>query len=192
MSMDAVGMDAVGEEGVGEDRSISLARANVLALVVVPLAALAVLATYVLMHGIRPLGGGWERVTEPLVSIPILLASVVVHEGLHALGFLAAGAPRASLRFGVQTRTLTPYAGCIVPLSARGYRFSAALPALVLGVLPMLWSWAAGSADLAIVAAWMLAFAGGDLMILWITRDLPPRTLLIDHPDRAGCRIVPG
>jgi hypothetical protein len=173
------------------DRSVSMARANVLALLVIPVVAALVLVPFALLHGTDALGGAWSRIAAPLVFIPFVLISIVVHEGLHGVGFLAGGGSRAALRFGVQVRTLTPYASCTVPLPVRRYRFAAALPALVLGVLPMLASWVTGSADLAWVAAWMLAFAGGDLLILWLIRDLPPETQVIDHPERAGCRIVP-
>ncbi|HYW10313.1 MAG TPA: DUF3267 domain-containing protein [Longimicrobium sp.] len=184
-------VDADSPPAPAYDRSVSMARANVLALLVIPVVAAFVLVPFALLHGTGALGGAWNRITAPWMFIPFVLISIVVHEGLHGVGFLAAGAPRSSLKFGVQVRTLTPYASCTVPLPVRRYRFAAALPALGLGVLPMLASWVTGSADLAWVAAWMLAFAGGDLLILWLIRDLPPETQVIDHPERAGCRIVP-
>lgn len=174
----------------GEDRSISMARANVLALATMPVTAALVMVPYVLLHGVRALAGGWNGVMGPLVFIPLVLVSVVVHEGLHGLGFLMSGVPRSSLRFGVQRQTLTPYASCTVAVEARRYRFAAALPALVLGMIPAIIGWATGWAPAAVYAVWMLWFAGGDLLILWIIRDLPAQTLVIDHPDRAGCRIV--
>ncbi len=173
------------------DRSVSMARANVLALLFIPLVVALVLVPFALLHGAGALGGAWNRIIAPLVFIPFALVSIVVHEALHGVGFLAAGAPRSAVKFGVQVRTLTPYATCRVPLAVRPYRFAAALPAIVLGLLPMLASWITGSADLAMAAAWMLAFAGGDLLILWLIRDLPPETQVIDHPERAGCRVVP-
>jgi hypothetical protein len=173
------------------DRSISLARANVVALAIIPVIAALVLVPFGLLHGTGSLGGAWNWITAPLLFIPAVLVCIVVHEALHGVGFLAAGVPRSSLKFGVQARTLTPYATCAVPLAVRRYRFAAALPALVLGVLPMLAGWITGVAELAMFAFWMLAFAGGDLLILWLIRDLPPETRVIDHPDRAGCRIVP-
>lgn len=176
----------------GEDRSISMARANVLALATMPVTAALVMVPYVLLHGVRALEGGWNGVVGPLVFIPLVLISIVVHEGLHGLGFLVSGVPRSSLRFGVQRQTLTPYASCTVPVEARHYRLAAAMPALVLGIVPAIIGWATGWVPAAVYAMWMLWFAGGDLLILWIIRDLPARTLVIDHPDRAGCRIVAG
>lgn len=168
-----------------------MARANVLALAVIPVLAALVLVPFGLLHGTGSLGAALIWIIAPLVFIPFALVSIVVHEGLHGLGFLLAGVPRSSLRFGFQARTLTPYASCTVPVTASRYRFAAALPALVLGVIPMLASWITGRAELALAAFWMLLFAGGDLLILWLVRDLPPATMVIDHPERAGCRIVP-
>jgi len=174
-----------------DDRSISTARANVVALAIIPVLAALVLVPFGVLHGTGSLGGAWNRITAPLLFIPLVLVCIVVHEALHGVGFLAAGVPRSSLKFGVQARTLTPYATCTVPITVRRYRLAGALPAVVLGVLPMLASWITGRAELAMFAFWMLAFAGGDLLILWLIRDLPAETRVIDHPERAGCRIVP-
>lgn len=167
-----------------------MTRANVLALALMPFLVAFVFGPYLLLHGWRALGEGWAGVMGVLVFVPMVVISIVVHEGLHGLGFLLAGVPRASLRFGIQREMMTPYASCTVPVEARRYRFAAALPALVLGLVPALASWITGWAPAAVYAMWMLLFAGGDLLILWIIRDVPPDTRVIDHPSRAGCRIV--
>jgi hypothetical protein len=36
----------------------------------------------------------------------------------------------------------------------------------------------------------MVFVAGGDLAIIWILRRVPGRTLVRDHPSRAGCEVV--
>lgn len=172
------------------DRSISLERANTLVLALIPPIAVVVFAPLLLAGGADVVAQGWRDLARPLLFIPALLLVIVVHEGLHALGFLLGGAPRESIHFGIHRPTLSPYAGCRLPLETARYRLAVALPALVLGVLPWLAGIALGIGGLVVFAFWMLLFAGGDLLILWLLRDLPPHVLVLDHPTRAGCTIV--
>lgn len=175
------------------DRSMPFGRANVLALgVMLPIAVVVFLPfmPFLRADGLAALAHGWDVILSPIVFFPMLLVTIVVHEGLHGAAVLAGGMPRASLRFGFHARTLTPFATCTRPMPVNTYRLVAAMPALVLGVGPMLVSWVTGNGPLAVFAFFMLAFAGGDMLILWLLRDTPPHWYVIDHPERVGCRLV--
>jgi len=122
--------------------------------------------------------------------LPLMAAGIVVHELLHAGGFLLFGrAPRHAVRVGVHRRTLTPYASCSAPVPASAYRGAALLPAAILGVLPAVASLLLGWGWLAIWAALMLAVAGGDLAAVWAIRRVSADALVLDHPTRVGCTI---
>lgn len=173
-----------------DDCSVSVLRANVLAVVVVPVAALLSFLPLALAWGGEEVARGWELAGDHVVIfIVALLGATLAHELLHLLGFLVGGAPRSSLRLGVHLRVLTPYASCSEPLTVEAYRFGAALPGLVLGVVPVLLAWALGSGALAVFAFLMLTGAGGDAIVIWLTRHLPAGTLVVDHPNRVGCAV---
>jgi hypothetical protein len=172
------------------DLSISLERANVVALVLFPVLLVVTLLPFWAIHGGAALADGASVVFIPWVFFPAILVAIVVHEGLHAVGFLVAGAPRGALHFGVDRKTLSPYAGCRTPVRADAYRLSVLLPGLVLGVLPWIYGMVAGAGWAVVWAALMILTAGGDAMILWIIRGLHGATLVLDHPTRAGCLIV--
>ncbi|MEZ4592696.1 MAG: DUF3267 domain-containing protein [Chloroflexota bacterium] len=119
-----------------------------------------------------------------------VLGGIVAHELLHGLTWMVAG--RKSLRtmtYGVQWKTLTPYAHSSEPLPAWAYRLGVLMPALVLGFAPML-------AGLAIANGWLFFFgviftiaAGGDFLVLWLLRGVNGRSLVADHPENAGCFV---
>jgi hypothetical protein len=167
-----------------------MARANLLgALVMIPLIALVVLP-FGLLHG-------WGAAAESLGwlgghflgFVVIFVASVILHEGLHALGWFAfGGVPWAKIRFGI--KTATPYAHTKAAMPARAYRLSAALPGLVLGAVPGVISWIAGSGLLMGYGALMLSAAAGDAVILWLIRDVKAGQRVQDHPSEAGCRVL--
>ena len=134
------------------------------------------------------LGAAW--VAENLIIVlGVFIASIFVHEGLHALGWMFFGSvPASEISFGVKMGT--PYTHASVPMAAGGYRLGAALPGVVLGVVPVVTSWLIGDGALMLYGALMLFTAMGDAMVLWLLRDVPPETLVRDHPSEAGCQIL--
>ena len=55
---------------------------------------------------------------------------------------------------------------------------------------PVLAAWLSG-AGIPVLYGWaMLAVAGGDLAAVWAIRDVPGEVLVLDHPQRVGCRIM--
>ena len=171
------------------DASISFEQANVLALVLF-LPMLALVGLHAVLWGPRSLVEGF-KVIFPWLFFPLFVVSIVVHEALHAVGFIAAGrVPRSAVRFGLDRKTLSPFAGCRVPLRAGAYRVSVLLPALVLGVVPTVAGLAAGVAWLTLWGAFMLLAAGGDFAVVWAMRGVPNAARVLDHPERVGCRVV--
>ncbi|HEU0052235.1 MAG TPA: hypothetical protein VFQ39_03615, partial [Longimicrobium sp.] len=100
-STDAPSSEAI-DDGVHvlRDVTISFERANVIAVAIIPL-ALAIAAAHMAIWGWPSLREGAAAVFQPLFFLPALLLSIVVHEALHAVGFLVVGrAPREAVHFG--------------------------------------------------------------------------------------------
>ncbi len=180
------------------DASISLVRANLLAVALIPLLGALVLLPYALLWGIPGLEAGGDdvgfRFSSPVEStvtfISFLFGAIVVHELLHGVGFYVIGKiPRAKIGFGVKWLTFTPYCHCAEPMPANAYRWAVALPTLVLAVIPGLLGLLLGNFLLAFWAVIMLVSGSGDLAILWAIRAVPGRAIVRDHPSRAGCLV---
>ena len=123
--------------------------------------------------------------------VPVIVLGVVAHELLHGLGWkLAGGLPWSQIKFGVQWKQLMPYAHAKVPMRVGPYRLGAALPGLVLGVVPVLAALALGHTGLLWVGVFFVVAAVGDLMILWVLRRLPPTAQVLDHPTLPGCLVL--
>lgn len=117
---------------------------------------------------------------------------VVAHELVHAAGWAVFGRlPLSAIRFGVDGKTLSPYARALLPMPASAYRVGAALPLLLTGVVPWLLALLTGSGPLAVVSALLISGAVGDLLVLWVIRDVPAQARVIDHPANAGCFVLP-
>jgi Putative zincin peptidase len=175
----------------GPDATMSVVRANLIGLGWLPLAAIVTLGPFALRWGGAPLA---EQLPGPAalpVVLPLLALAILMHESLHALGFLwFGGVPRARVRLGFQRRTLTPFAACSAPVAAGAYRKAALLPAVVLGGLPAIVGVITGSAGLALWGWAMLALAGGDVAAVWAIRRVPSTSMVLDHPSRVGCQVV--
>ena len=184
-------VESEGSDSSTEDRSISLARANVLTLVFsLPLAAVLWIA-YSRLHPDVPVAAQLGNLPA-LVSLLLAVAvAVPLHEAIHALGWSLFGrVPLRRVRFGIAARTLNPYAHLPDAIPARAYRWGTALPGLTLGLLPYLAAMAAGSAWWMLFGLTLTLAAGGDALVLWLLRGVPPQALVLDHPSRAGCLVI--
>lgn len=189
--MNEKSLDDVQNE-VAYDATISLRQANVIALSVLPVA-------YFLFF--LPFRKIWpDKTLFPqdslsllnwLLIILVVFGGVIIHEGLHALGFIYVGKiSKSAVKFGVSWKALAPYAHCTVPLTASAYKISILLPGLSLGLLPGLIGVLSGIGWLVWWGAAMTVAAGGDLAVLLAVLTVKGNVLVRDHPSKAGCQVL--
>ncbi|HID54316.1 MAG TPA: DUF3267 domain-containing protein [Anaerolineae bacterium] len=176
----------------GYDVTVSMGKANAIAFAMIPAAFALFYLPYWWIWG--P-GSLWQFSARPFLDFLLFMAAfavgIVVHEGLHALGFIWIGkAPRSSIRFGILWRSLAPYAHCNAAVTATAYRWTLALPGLALGVLPAVLGIVLGNWRLMVYGALMFMAAGGDTAVLLAIRSLPGETLVKDHPSKVGCSVI--
>lgn len=182
----------MGVVGKRREVSVSMAKANVFSMVtVLPLVAL-FYYSFVNRWGFASLSRGVDLIFEHVsLSLFCLLIGVIVHELIHGFTWsLLGGHPHRAIRYGIQWRTLTPFAHCTMPLPARTYRVGALLPGLLLGVVPVLAGIDKGNSTLFVFGLLFTAAAGGDFLIVWLLRGVHPASRLEDHPTRAGCIVL--
>ncbi len=175
-----------------EAYSLSIIEANWKSLlVVVPIALLCVFA--------YSMTWSWEKAVSDFlviynhygIALSLLITGIFAHELLHGLTWMAAAKlDWNAIKYGFKLSALTPYAHCKEPISAKAYRWGIVAPGLILGILPFIASLWFGN-------AWLLGFgfiftlaAGGDFLMLWIIKNIPDDSLVKDHPDRVGCKVV--
>lgn len=142
---------------------------------------------------------GWETfsidIFQFMIDIPLLVISIIVgtvaHEFIHAVCWSwLDNIPWEKIEFGFKWKTLTPYVHCPEPVEVGNYRWGVAMPGIVLGIIPYLLA-------LVLQNGWLLGFglfftlaATGDILILWLLRDVEAGREVQDHPDLVGCRVV--
>lgn len=177
---------------VKTDLSVSMTAANVLSMLLALPLTIVLAGLYLLRWGgqfrIELFAGGPK---DLMVFLVAFFAGIMVHELIHALSWMVFGRqPRSAIHFGVDKKTLSPYAHCKEPLAVNGYRLGTLMPGLLMGILPALAAVVTGS-------GWLLGFgllftltAGGDFLILWLIRKVPGGRMVEDHPTRAGCYVI--
>ena len=170
------------------DATISLVWANIVALLMIPLAAMIFLLPY------RLLGGrffDWGERPSLFILLLALAGGILIHELLHVVGFVGAGkVPVTAVKLGFYWKGLTPYAHCNEPMKASAYRLSIMLPGLVLGILPGFLGAILRSWPLVLWGILMTTAAGGDLAVLLAIRQVPGAAWVRDHPSKAGCQVL--
>jgi hypothetical protein len=177
------------------EKTMTFHQANAYALfLLIPLTVL-IAAPFMLIHGVDGTLAALARlVTERSSTLWLALAfivGIVVHELLHGFGWgILGGAGWKSISFGF--KSISPYAHCDVPLTARGYRIGTLLPFVVMSVIPAVIAAAIGSGWL-LMFAWVMALgASGDLLIVWLLHGVSGDTRVQDHPSLVGCEIIGG
>jgi hypothetical protein len=120
----------------------------------------------------------------------LIVAGVVVHEGIHGLGYLWGGAAWSEVKFGFNWSGFAPYAHCGAPLRCGAYRWAIVLPGLVLGAVPLAVGLTTGRWGATLFAFVMLAAAGGDALLLWMLRAVPRGAWVQDHPRKMGALVL--
>lgn len=171
--------------------TIGFGKANWYALVLfVPIITL-YLIPYWLMFGTNSL----QDVFQFIADIPLFLISIIVgtiiHELIHAVCWSwLDGISWSNIHFGIKWKILTPYVHCPEPVEVTNYRWGVAMPGIVLGVIPYLLA-------LIFQNGWLLGFglfftlaAGGDILILWLLKDVESGIMVRDHPELVGCEVL--
>lgn len=174
------------------DYTISLGRANLIGLLLlVPLSTL-ILLPYVAVWGWVKTGSDFIVFYDNyLLFLLLVLAGIVAHEMIHGLTWMRAGnLTRSAIKFGVNWKALAPYAHCREPVEINAYRWGAAMPGIVLGVIPFLVGLITGDGWFALFGYLFTITASGDILILWLIRDIESGSYVLDHPHEAGCKVV--
>lgn len=129
---------------------------------------------------------------ERLAFVGWLIALTMLHELVHATSWKLLGGLRwADIEFGVKWKYLAPYAHSKAPMRASAYRIGAVMPLLLVGLLPFGVALALGDGLWAWLGAVMISGAVGDVTVLWVMRSVASDALVIDHPENAGCLVLP-
>jgi hypothetical protein len=178
--------------------SYSYIEANLYALPVAVGSAAFLFVVFLFIWGPGAVEPGVDELAQPISSIPkglmlipIFILSVVLHEILHGIGFVKFGRISWSdVEFGVKWKVMTPYASCKVAIPVPAYRMAGLLPGLVLGGIPVLYGLLFGVFSVYLYGIFMTIAACGDILIVWLIKNLDRDTLVLDHPDRVGCKII--
>jgi len=135
---------------------------------------------------------GWWALSENVGRFAaILVASAVIHELLHAIGWTVAGRkPWRTIRFGFHWFSLSPYAHLTVPMAAGPYRVGVVLPGVVLGLIPAIVALVTGNGVWLAYGLTMILAAGADLVVLVLLLRVPGDRLVQDHPRRVGVVVL--
>ncbi|MBN1157991.1 MAG: DUF3267 domain-containing protein [Bacteroidales bacterium] len=184
--------------------SLPLEKVYRIAIILLPVVFLLYMIPYLVFWGEPFLGklvsftkgvfsrGGFLVLRPYLVRGTIsIVAGIVLHELLHGLGWVFFARKRfRSLSFGFMMPELAPYAHCREPLPVYGYRIGILLPGILLGFLPAVYGIASGSFGWLCYGMLFTWAASGDFIMFWYIRDLSPKTMIRDHPEKLGCIVL--
>jgi hypothetical protein len=153
-------------------------------ILMIPIGLLTLLPYWYIWHEIALLN------FDASIILISLIPSILIHEGLHGVGYMLGGAKFSEIKFGFLLAKLMPYAHCKIPLKASDYRIAVALPSFILGVLPLIWGVFAHSATITFYGVIMIIAATGDLITLGMLFLIKNDLLVQDHPSKPGFQVL--
>lgn len=121
-----------------------------------------------------------------LVALLLYAVSAFVHEALHIAAMVM---PVSRLEVGMRLSEGVVYVHAKEPMSARAYRIVLLVPAVILGVVPVVVGVLEGQGWVVVYGYVMLLSAIGDLVVLRLMKRVDARTLVRDHPEQLGCQV---
>lgn len=183
-------MEKVQTQPTQVEKYIKGARLNVItSICVFPLLVLSVFP-YMAIHD-------WSTTFHSIINlvtikfIILLLFGVVIHEAIHALSWmimLRKGFKAVS--FGFNVHSFSPYTHCKLPMKVWQYRLGGFMPGLLMGIIPVIFSFILQSTLLNFVGFLFMWAACGDFISLFLLRKFDRNTIVQDHPDEMGFIII--
>jgi hypothetical protein len=123
----------------------------------------------------------------PRIFLPSVIIAIIIHELIHGICFaqFAKGGIK-SVHFGVKWKYLTPYCHCSESVNVQQYRIALVMPSVVLGFIPSVSGFIIHNFTIVMLGCTLIAAGIGDFIILWMLRNLPQNTRVVDHPDKIG------
>lgn len=132
-------------------------------------------------------------VPEVIIFLVSAVALIAIHEGIHGLCWMAfTPNGRKDIEFGILREHMTPYCTCLAPLEKRSYIIGAAMPTIVLGIIPAIAAYPLASTLLLYIGVAMTVAGVGDAMIILKVmqhKQTKPEMLIYDHPTEGGCVV---
>ena len=162
-----------------------MSRVNKLALLLIIPSTLLFLVPFVLIWDFTMVKTGVFRFLD--LILVVLIGGVIIHELLHGItwAFYSKQGFR-SIQFGFQWKSLTPYCHCKEPLKVSHYFIGAAMPLIVMGIIPSIIAIISGSGALLCVGIFFTWAAGGDIIALYMLHKLDADEMVSDHPTKMG------
>lgn len=129
----------------------------------------------------------WEFILFPF----IFLLSIFIHEVIHAATFaLFVKHGWKSIRIGMLWDKMTPYAHCSESLKRNQYALAVILPFIVLGLIPIFWSFIQSNLFYLVYGILMSTAARGDILILILLFQVSKNAYVQDHDKEIGFWVI--
>lgn len=155
---------------------------------IVPFVALSLLNLFV--FGSKSVTTGMWYL-DIIIWVVLVFLLVIIHEGLHAVGFLLFGkAKKADISFGIVPKQGMVYCTCKKPMTSKMYLLALILPIVVTGIIPIIIVTIFGNVSLILLFSVMISGGAGDVIMLNQVRKLTKEQLIMDHPKAPAYYLV--
>lgn len=171
-------------------KTISIAKANLLSFLIIPILSVP-FYIYQNYWSTPPLKEVFNDQSTIFLFALLLVISVLIHELIHAFFFgVFSSTGFKDVKIGFIWKKLTPFAHCSKPIDVYQYQIALIMPALLIGIVPIVLSIFFGNYLMFIYGCFLTIAAGGDFVLLLLSLKVSHNQMLLDHPSECGFYII--
>lgn len=126
-----------------------------------------------------------------LILISSIIMLLIMHEGIHALGFIIFGKLNAKdIGFGIIPKQGMIYCTAKKPMKAKEYMVALILPIIFTGIIPLIVSTVWGNYIWIFVFSIMVSGGAGDIIMFNQVRKLDKNQMILDHPKAPAYYLI--
>lgn len=120
--------------------------------------------------------------------VTVFIFGISFHEFLHGITFALVNEKGfKSIKFGITRSSFTPYCHCTEPLKRNYYILVAAVPGIIMGILPLIVGFIIANPFVCFIGYLFILGALGDVIIVYYNlRYVKKEEMVLDDPSKIG------
>lgn len=125
-----------------------------------------------------------------LAPTVFILIGIIIHELIHGV-FMALFSKESfkSVKFGIVSKSLIPYAHCKEPLISKKMLIISLAPFFFLGFIPIIYAFVTGSLTIWFMGFSMTLCSVGDFIYAYLILKIGLNHMILDHESEVGFKI---
>jgi hypothetical protein len=133
----------------------------------------------------------FKKIFMLILPFIVFIIGIIIHEFVHIVPIILFSKKiKGTFKLGFNGKSFIPY--CYNKRSFKAYKYAiiSALPAVILGIIPLIYSFIFGNPWIWLFASTSLVACTGDFISVFLLSKVKMNSIVADHPKRIGFILI--